>query len=227
MPLDRYGVLVGTLHGHHRDDPDQQGRWFHVNLSVDAQAGRHRCAVDVDSKQSDVGVLWKVLHVDHDALGPVVDLGPGYHDLDSTPTSGAIDLVRHPVLRVAPGCVLARQPAPWLRRVVEIVTGSARWQAGSNLDAAAALEPLLVEGRRILVFGEPFTEGLGMHNIHQNQGDPAGSRWWDENGIWQDGAVAVAGPEPGPWPGPDATLAVFVSRFSTQAGVTDNAGHPA
>lgn len=225
MPLDRYGVLVGTLHGHHRDDPDEQGRWFHVNLSVDAPAGRHRCAVDVDSKQSDVGVLWKVLHVDHDVLGPVDDLGPGYHDIASTPTSGAIDLVRHPVLRVAPGCVLAREPAPWLRRIVEIVTGSARWQAGSNVDAAAALEPLLVEGRRILVFGEPFTQGLGMHNIHQNQGDPAGSQWWDENGTWQDGAVAVAGPAPGP--GPDATLAVFVSRFSTQASVTDDAGHPA
>ena len=223
MPLDRYGVLVGTLHGHHRDDPDEQGRWFHVNLSVDAPAGRHRCAVDVDSKQSDVGVLWKVLRVDHDALSQVVDLGPGYHDIASTPSSGAIDLVRHPVLRVAPGCVLAREPAPWLRRIVEIVTGSARWQAGSDLDAAAALEPLLVEGRRILVFGEPFTQGLGMHNIHQNQGDPAGSQWWDENGTWQDGAVAVAGPEPGP----DATLAVFVSRFSTQASVTDDAGHPA
>jgi hypothetical protein len=225
MPLDRYGVLVGTLHGHHRDDPDEQGRWFHVNLSVDAPAGRHRCAVDVDSKQSDVGVLWKVLHVDHDVLGPVDDLGPGYHDIASTPTSGAIDLVRHPVLRVAPGCVLAREPAPWLRRIVEIVTGSARWQAGSNLDAAAALEPLLVDGRRILVFGEPFTQGLGMHNIHQNQGDPAGSQWWDENGTWQDGAVAVA--VAGPEPGLDATLAVFVSRFSTQASVTDDAGHPA
>jgi hypothetical protein len=227
MPLDRYGVLVGTLHGHHRDDPDEQGRWFHVNLSVDAPAGRHRCAVDVDSKQSDVGVLWKVLHVDHDVLGPVDDLGPGYHDIASTPTSGAIDLVRHPVLRVVPGCVLAREPAPWLRRIVEIVTGSARWQAGSNLDAAAALEPLLVEGRRILVFGEPFTQGLGMHNIHQNQGDPAGSQWWDENGTWQDGAVAVAVAVAGPEPGLDATLAVFVSRFSTQASVTDDAGHPA
>jgi Uncharacterized conserved protein (DUF2278) len=194
MPLDRYGVLVGTLHGHHRDDPDEQGRWFNVNLSVDAPAGRHRCAVDVDSKQSDVGVLWKVLHVDHDVLGPVDDLGPGYHDIASTPTSGAIDLVRHPVLRVAPGCVLAREPAPWLRRIVEIVTGSARWQAGSNLDAAAALEPLLVDGRRILVFGEPFTQGLGMHNIHQNQATPPGA-----NGGTRTAPGRTA---PSPWPGP-------------------------
>ena len=38
MPLDSYGVLVGTLTGHHRDTPDDQGRWFHVNLDVDAPA---------------------------------------------------------------------------------------------------------------------------------------------------------------------------------------------
>jgi uncharacterized protein YukJ len=25
-----------------------------------------------------------------------------------------------------------------------------------------------------------------MHNVHQNQGDPAGSQWWPENGTWQD-----------------------------------------
>lgn len=34
MPLDNYGVLVGTLIDHHRDTPDDQGRWFHVNLEV-------------------------------------------------------------------------------------------------------------------------------------------------------------------------------------------------
>ena len=39
MPLDRYGVLVGTLHRSFRDTPDDQGRWFHVNLEVDAPAG--------------------------------------------------------------------------------------------------------------------------------------------------------------------------------------------
>jgi uncharacterized protein YukJ len=34
---------------------------------------------------------------------------------------------------------------------------------------------------------EALERTLGMHNIHQNQGDPAGSQWWNDNGIWQDG----------------------------------------
>ena len=63
MPLDRYGVLVGVLHRSFLDIPDDQGRWFQVNLEVHAAAGRYRCAVDVDSKQSAVGVQWEVLTV--------------------------------------------------------------------------------------------------------------------------------------------------------------------
>ncbi|MCY1140890.1 DUF2278 family protein [Actinoplanes sp. Pm04-4] len=50
MPFERYGVLAGVLQRHFRDQPDDQGRWFHVNLRVDAPAGRYKCAVDVDSK---------------------------------------------------------------------------------------------------------------------------------------------------------------------------------
>ena len=63
VPLDRYGVLVGALHRSFRDIPDDQGRWFQVSFEVDAAAGRYRCAVDVDSKQSAVRVQWEVLTV--------------------------------------------------------------------------------------------------------------------------------------------------------------------
>ena len=141
MPLDRYGVLVGTLHRSFRDTPDDQGRWFHVNLQVQAPGGPYRCAVD-----------------------------------------------SHP------------------------------WTSGSHIQAAEALEPILVPGRRVLIFGEPFASGLGMHNIHQNQGDPAASQWWDQNGIWQDGGTFTERP--------DGRFDAFLSKFSTQASTTDGGGHP-
>jgi hypothetical protein len=105
VPLDSYGVLVGTLHRSFRDRPDDQGRWFHVNLEVDAPAGRYRCAVDVDSKKSTVGVQWKVLRLAGPQLAPLTDLAPGGHDLPRA--------------------------------------------AGSHLQAAQALEPMLVPGRRV------------------------------------------------------------------------------
>jgi uncharacterized protein YukJ len=206
MALDHYGVLVGTLLSHHRDQPDDQGRWFHVNLRVGANGQTYRCAVDVNSKQSAVGVEWRTVPLSAADLGPVDGLPEGYHELAMSPLSGAVDFVRTGWLR--PGCL-----ASLLGRSVP------RWSKGSNLDAASAFEPLLAGNPRILVYGEPFTTGLGMHNIHQNQGDPAGSQWWEENGTWQDGLTVVHRP--------GGTLAAFVSKFTSQAYVTDAAGHPA
>lgn len=210
MPLDGYGVLVGTLRRHHRDTPDTLGRWFHVNLEVTAPAGQYRCAVDVDSKQSATGVQWRTLRVRAADLGPAASLVDGYHDLARSAASGAVDYVRHPAFRVKGGCLRLPVPDSLVARA---------WRAGSNVDAAAALESILHIGARVLIFGEPFQHsGLGMHNVHQNQGDPAGSQWWDENGIWQDGATLVVRSDGG--------LDVFLSKFSTQAFRTDDNGHP-
>lgn len=58
-----------------------------------------------------------------------------------------------------------------------------------------------------------------MHNIHQNQGDPAGSAWWAENGIWQDGCTILQ-------QSADAYVA-FLNKFTTQSYQTDGNGHPA
>jgi hypothetical protein len=212
-------VLAGALHRSFRDRPDEQGRWFHVNLEVDAPAGRHRCAVDVDSKLSAVGVQWRVLTLAGRELGPVAGLAAGLHDLVREPGSGALDHHRHPALAPRRRFPLGLRPPRVLRSWLAAVAGPVGWTSGSHIQAAEALEPILVPGRRVLIFGEPFRTGLGMHNIHQNQGDPAASQWWDQNGIWQDGATCTERP--------DGRFDVFLSKFSTQASVTDDDGHPA
>ena len=220
MPLDRYGVLAGTLLSHFRDTPDDQGRWFHVNLRVKAEGAEYRAAVDVDSKMSAVGVEWKVVTgLTAGDLGPVASLDEGYHDLTMTSTSGAVDYVRSKWMQSSPGCVFVGMPTPFLDFLSKLFGRRVpAWTQGSNLDAASAFEPLLSGSPRLLVFGEPFTTGLGMHNVHQNQGDPAGSQWWAETGIWQDGATLVER-SPGRW-------SAFVSKFTTQAYRTDGQGHP-
>jgi len=47
------------------------------------------------------------------------------------------------------------------------------------------------------------------YTTSQNQGDQAGSQWWNQNGIWQDGAVAEQRE--------DGTLFVCQVRFNSQA----------
>ncbi|MGI5448263.1 DUF2278 family protein [Streptomyces sp. CA-243310] len=214
MPLEDYGVLSGTLHRHFRDQPDTQGRWFHVNLEVDAPEGRHRCAIDVDSKQSATGVQWKVITLAASVVDPASGLPPGFHHLARTSGSGAVDYLRHPALRPRTGCGIA-----WLRAALDRLSPPRPWVAGDHLAASRALEPILVPGRSILVFGEPFSHGgLGVHNVHQNQGDPYGSQWWADNGTWQDGATMTRRE--------DGQYDVFLSKFSTQADRTDGEGHP-
>jgi hypothetical protein len=218
MPLDNYGVLVGSLDTHYRDRPDTQGRWYHVNLMAKAPLGQYRCAVDVDSKASAVGVQWKLLTVPAEMLGVVPTLEPGYTELESEESTGALDHIRHPALANFSGCVFVRTPPPWLQGLLDRLAAQRAWISGSNLDAATALESTLTIGARTLAFGEPFSNGLGMHNIHQNQGDPTGSQWWSENGIWQDGAIMTLRP--------DGAFEVFISKFSSQSSSTDDEGHP-
>jgi Uncharacterized conserved protein (DUF2278) len=218
MPLDHYGVLVGSLTNHVRDTPDNQGRWYHVNLHVSAPLGSYRCAVDVDSKQSATGVQWKVLSLAASDFSPVDQMPDGYHELQHQQTAGALDLIRHAAFADRPGCLFVQRPPAWLQALIDALARSRRWSTGSNLDAATALESILVQGRRTLVWGEPFNTGLGMHNVHQNQGDPAGSQWYAENGIWQDGGTMVQRPDGG--------LDAFISKFSSQSSQTDSAGHP-
>lgn len=220
MPLDRYGVLSGVLVGSVRDTPDLQGRWFHVNLTVTAAGGQYRCAIDVDSHQSNTGVEWRVVPISAQVVASVLALPQGYHELAHTPTSGAWDYVRSTLFRMRLGCLFVVMPDAFIRFLMGLLEAVLNmWQQGNNQQAATSLEGVLVPGRRVLVWGEPFTTGLGMHNVHQNQGDPAGSRWWKENGIWQDGGT-LAEQADGSW-------VAFINKFTSQAYRTDDQGHPA
>ncbi|MET9700182.1 DUF2278 family protein [Streptomyces sp. NPDC006529] len=218
MPLENYGVLSGTLHRHVRDDPDAQGRWSRVHLEIDTPAGRHTCAIDVDGGQRGAGVQWKVLTLYPSVLEPVDAPAPGYHDLSRARGSGALDYLRHPALGVRAGRLFGRRVPGWLRGPLDRLRPPRPWTSGSCREASQALEALLVPGRPVLVFGEPSQEGLGLRRVHQNQGDPLGTRWWAENGTWQDGALLVRRP--------DGRFDAFLSRFSTQADATDPDGHP-
>ena len=68
---------------------------------------------------------------------------PGYHDLASEPDSGAMDYLRHPELVDRTGVLFERRPPSWLQELLDLL-GSRPWHTGTNVDAADALEPMLV-----------------------------------------------------------------------------------
>ena len=221
MPLnDGYGVVVGTLDHFERDPINDYGQYYHENVYVNTPAGQYHCAIDVDSKKTNDGIEWRVVPVWEADLKGVATLAPGWHDLAMDNLSGALDYYRSPAFHR--GCnVLFFRHDPWLEALRDWLGRlfASHWSRGDSIQALADLEPLLNDCQRLFIFGEPFTYGgLGVHNIHQNQGDPAGSQWWAENGIWQDGATIIQHT--------DGTYVAFLNKFTTQAKKTDEDGHP-
>jgi hypothetical protein len=92
------------------------------------------------------------------------------------------------------------------------------WIPSTGENALSALEAQLPSATRIYLFGDHYQQGLGVHDVHMNQGDPAGSQWWSTDGIWQDGAVFLERE--------DGTLFGWQVKFNSQAFKTDSAGHP-
>lgn len=219
MPLsDGYGVLVGTVANYYPDNPDNAGRYYHVNLELTAPAGSYRCAIDVDSHENAIGVEWRVVPLLDGEVAALSGLTPGWHPLESTSTSGAVDYVRSPMFQLRLGC--AAFFAALLRRSFSVAS---TWKRGTSAQAVADFGPLATitknAGLRALVYGEPFTRGLGLHNIHQNQGDPLSSRFAGENGIWQDGLTVLQQSA--------TTYIAFMNKFTSQSYATDDRGRPA
>jgi hypothetical protein len=186
MPLrDGYGVLAGTLLSYTCDAGHTNGHYYHCTVTVRTHGGLFRCPVDLDSKEQKNGIEWRIVELGDSSTIPVAAFGDGWHDLDSVSGSGALDYCLSP----------------------EFGPDGA-WQHGTGRNAFMALEPLLRQSSRVFVFGEPFRQGRGVHNIHQNQGDPPSSPWAHENGTWQDGGIVIERT--------DGSMAAFLCRFRTQ-----------
>ena len=61
MPPDHYyGVVAGTFASFSREDPRDDGHWYHGRVRVDTPAGRYEAALDVDAP-SGVGVGYRLV----------------------------------------------------------------------------------------------------------------------------------------------------------------------
>jgi Uncharacterized conserved protein (DUF2278) len=92
------------------------------------------------------------------------------------------------------------------------------WIPSTGDNALTALETQLPNASRIYLFGDHYETGLGVHDVHMNQGDPSGSQWWASDGIWQDGAVCLERA--------NGTIFAWQVKFNSQSFKTDSSGHP-
>lgn len=213
-----YGLVIGTKLNYFRDDPDDFGRYYHGNLVVDTSQGAYHCAIDVDPKNMPDGIEWRIVTLKPSAMDQFRQMPNGWHALASNDTSGALDYIRSSVLHPPLGVVFVRYDS-CLSRFLEFIRWNPPWKKGTGIQALTDLEAIIADAVRCYVFGEPFTTGLGVHNVHQNQGDPIGSGHDTENAIWQDGATIIESS--------NGTFTAFLNKFKTQAYKTDALGRPA
>jgi hypothetical protein len=217
MPLAAYGVVIGVFDHFLRDDPNNFGSWYHGKVYVRAPAGVYEAAVDVSTPQG-VHVQYRIAPMRPESFANVSALGDGFHPLPSTPGSGALDYVRSEVLRLRLGCMFA--PLAWLvrllARILEGLLESRSWTFSNGDNALNELERNLQGAQRLYLFGAPYTHGLGVHDVHMNQGDPPG-RFQALDGIWQDGAVVIERLD---------GLIGFLVKFETQTFCTGDDGLP-
>jgi hypothetical protein len=214
---DGYGLVIGQKTNYYRDPPDNYGRYYHGNIIIQTPVGEYHCAIDVDPKFMPDGIQWRVVKIRSTDFANLKVLSDGWHSLPSTKFSGALDYIRSSVLH-PPILFWNVRYDSCLARILNFLRWNPPWKSGTGIQALVDLESVIFQGVRFYIFGEPFNTGLGVHNIHQNQGDPVGGGHDAENAIWQDGATIVETSQ--------GSFIGFLNKFKTQAFKTDDFGHP-
>jgi uncharacterized protein YukJ len=168
-------------------------------------------AINVGTNDSDDLLLYKLVYdFQHSVIESLKSASSGFDDLTGSSSLPALDFLRSDVLK-----------------------GTGDWRDSGVMDGSLNVEPvasllrLLQKARGqqfdVYVFGRKYTDGLGVHDVHMNQGSTGsfinnGTDDNDHNDIWQDGAVLVDVGQP--------EFAAYFTAFTQQLVPTDNLGNP-
>lgn len=198
MPLRHgYGVVIGKVKSHYIEDPDSEGRWPHYYIMVETPAGMYECAVNLKSRTENKIEYKEIKNLNKNDFSSILSKPDGFHRLESNSKSGALDFIRHPGIKNA-----------------------SIWKLENGTNVIELMKSYLKEVTRIYIFGEPYDRGLGIHNVHMNQGDKKGSVFAIENAIWQDGGVLLE------YEHRNKQLCALLTKFEEQLLNTDEFGRP-
>lgn len=143
-------------------------------------------------------VFWFVQDFQHPIVDDLRGITMGFHHIPSQAGEIALDYIRGNLIDLQKGHVLPHdQPGP-RDDIIDFVMPEL--QAAINRNAT------------VYLFGEPYNDKQGIHDIHMNQGSQEPFKKY--NGIWQDGGVIIH------FPHEDRFDAIFLA-FASQAVHTD------
>jgi uncharacterized protein YukJ len=191
----------------------------HYQILISVNGSLHRVAVNTQSADgSEVEFLVRS-DFEHPITDQIAGMAEGLHPVPSGPGGAALDYIRGNLAQ------------PWEFTPLPLSAAGPDNDLNEKLDAYVQ-RAMADEKAMVYAFGaawgpEPdkadayfgFLPGRGIHDIHMNQGNPAG-RFAADNGPWQDGGLLIHFPENDHW------VALFM-KFQTQAWHTDDlTGHP-
>ncbi|KAL8377250.1 hypothetical protein RB595_008096 [Gaeumannomyces hyphopodioides] len=181
MPLKGYIVWKSTIK---KWNPRETPGHGHIKFD-DGKTSNGKlwdAAVNVESKSTDSRlVFWlnRDIPASHPLIAPLADL-PFGKAKGKNPGPPGLDFLRGAakgIIDISKGLLLhGTEPGPDndILDFVNPVLNQAV-AAGKNAD--------------LYLFGEPYSDGTGIHDIHMNQGNKG--QWARDNGVWQDGAIII------------------------------------
>lgn len=204
MPIKNYGVWVAKPTRVTAERAEQDDKSPHIHLFYDDSPGGNsdntrRASINVKSlSQLSELVFWLSPNFKHPILETLQRLEHGFHNIDSLPGGIALDYIRGNLMEFKEGRILPHDLPAERDDVIDFVMPEL--QAAINRNAT------------IYLFGEPFNDKQGIHNIHMNQGSQG--RFRKSNGIWQDGGIIMHFSE-------ENRFAAIFLAFASQAVHTD------
>ena len=216
MPIHQYSLLKGTPVSGTLSDESRP----HYLITVEANGAQFQVAVNVES-DTGAGAGARVLYRLEESWTPpdqptLEALPMGLTLLAGKDANPAIDYLRS---RVSGEPLVTRASMTELPLPTEDGAENLKNAVIQYLNQAVA-----DTSGTVYAFGAQYTDGAGIHDIHMNQGNPAGDSAGD-NGIWQDGLLVFSMPGFGMGSGTAQWVAIFIA-FQEQVWVTDESGNP-
>jgi uncharacterized protein YukJ len=218
MPIKDYGVLKGKASQRITATKNSE----HYQILINHGDNPHRIAINTQSSEAPSQVLFYADDDFHHAITDTIlqaNLPDAFTPLPSKPDGLALDFIRGNLFDVAKMAPLDSN-IPGDNNDLNDKLDLFVQQAIADADAVVyAFGQHWLDADGADQYFPEISPSTGIHDIHMNQGNPAGN-YLKDNGIYQDGGLIFHFPSRGRW------AAVFTAFQSQSFHTDDRTGNP-
>ena len=204
MSINNYGVWVANPVRVSAERADDDPHTPHIHLFYDDGSGGNfsgarRASINAKSG-SEISelVFWLIQDFRHPITDTLRGLSMGFQQIPSVMGGIALDYLRGNLMDFTAGRLLPHDQPNSRDDIIDFVMPE--------------LQAAINRGATLYLFGEPYSDLQGIHDIHMNQGSQG--RFSKFDGVWQDGGIIMY------FPDEDRFSAIFLA-FASQSIHTD------